>query len=99
MAGMEQPLYYWLPSIGACGMEVIYGDGWPASWQNDLLVGSLSFEYLERLQLLENRVVARERLLDGIGRVRDIARNSNGEIFVAVEGAGTVLHLEPIQIK
>ena len=99
MAGMEQPLYYWLPSIGACGMEVIYGDGWPASWQNDLLVGSLSFEYLERLQLQENRVVARERLLDGIGRVRDIARNSNGEIFVAVEGAGTVLHLEPIQIK
>ena len=99
MVGMEQPLYYWLPSIGACGMDVVYGERWPASWQNNLLVGSLSFEYLERLQLEDNRVVARERLLEGIGRVRDIARNSKGEVFVAVEGAGTVLHLEPMEIK
>ena len=99
MVGMEQPLYYWLPSIGACGMDVVYGDSWPVSWQNNLLVGSLSFEYLERLQLEDNRVVARERLLEGVGRVRDIARNSKGEVFVAVEGAGTVLHLEPMEIK
>ena len=99
MVGMEQPLYYWLPSIGACGMEVIYGDSWPDSWQNNLLVGSLSFEYLERLHLEDNKVVARERLLEDVGRVRDIARNSTGEVFVAVEGAGTVLHLEPIEIK
>jgi glucose/arabinose dehydrogenase len=99
MVGMEQPLYYWLPSIGACGMDVVYGDRWPASWQNNLLVGSLSFEYLERLQLEDNRVVDRERLLEGVGRIRDIARNSKGEVFVAVEGAGTVLHLEPMEIK
>ena len=99
MVGMEQPLFYWLPSIGACGMDVVSGDRWPVSWQNNLLVGSLSFEYLERLQLEDNRVVARERLLDGIGRVRDIARNSKGDVFVAVEGAGTVLHLEPMEIK
>ena len=38
MVGMEQPLYYWLPSIGACGMEVVYGDNWPATWQKNLLV-------------------------------------------------------------
>ena len=99
MVGMEQPLYYWLPSIGACGMDVVYGDQWPESWQNNLLVGSLSFEYLERLQLRDGRVVERERLLDGVGRVRDIARNQHGEIFVAVEGAGTVLHLEPLEGK
>ena len=99
MVGMEQPLYYWLPSIGACGMDVVYGDSWPASWQNNLLVGSLSFEYLERLQLKDNRVVDRERLLEGTGRVRDIARNSKGEVFVAIEGAGTVVHLEPMEMK
>ena len=99
MVGMEQPLYYWLPSIGACGMDVVYGDSWPASWQNNLLVGSLSFEYLERLQLEGNRVVDRERLLEGAGRIRDIARNSKGEVFVAIEGAGTVVHLEPMEMK
>jgi len=95
--GMEQPLHYWLPSIGACGMDIVLGRGWPRSWQNNLLVGSLSFEYLERLVIdASGRVTDREQLLNGVGRVRDIARNSNGDIYVAVEGAGTIFHLEPI---
>ena len=95
---MEQPLHYWLPSIGACGMEIIHGDNWPEPWQNNLLVGSLSFEYLERLVIdSSGRVSGREELLNGIGRVRDIARNQRGEIYVAVEGAGLILHLEPIR--
>tara|TARA_B100000768_G_scaffold182061_1_gene209094 strand:- start:7002 stop:8456 length:1455 start_codon:yes stop_codon:yes gene_type:complete len=95
--GMEQPLHYWLPSIGACGMEIIHGDNWPEPWQNNLLVGSLSFEYLERLVIdSSGRVSGREELLNDIGRVRDIARNQRGDIYVAVEGAGLILHLEPI---
>jgi len=49
--------------------------------------------------LKDNRVVDRERLLEGAGRVRDIARNSKGEVFVAIEGAGTVVHLEPMEMK
>ena len=44
-------------------------------------------------------MVDRERLLEGAGRVRDIARNSKGEVFVAIEGAGTVVHLEPMEMK
>jgi len=59
----------------------------------------LSFEYLERLEIENGQVTRRERLLEGAGRVRDIARNSQGEIFVAIEGAGTVLHLEPLETK
>ena len=96
MAGMEQPLHYWLPSIGACGFEIIHGGTWPDSWQGDLLAGSLSFEYLERLHLEGGRVVKRDRLLEGVGRVRDIARNSRGDLVVAVEGTGKIFHLEPI---
>ena len=95
MAGMEQPLHYWLPSIGACGFETIHGGPWPEAWQGDLLAGSLSFEYLERLHLEEGRVAKRDRLLEGVGRVRDIARNPSGDVFVAVEGAGKIFHLVP----
>ena len=95
MAGMEQPLHYWLPSIGACGFEMIHGGAWPEAWQGDLLAGSLSFEYLERLHLKEGRVAKRDRLLEGVGRVRDIARNPSGDVFVAVEGAGKIFHLVP----
>ena len=97
-AGLEQPLYYWLPSIGACGLDLIHKGPWPASWQGDLLAGSLSFEYLERLSLDNaNQVVHRERLLEDVGRVRDIARNDSGDIFVAIEGAGVVYHLVPLK--
>ena len=95
MAGMEQPLHYWLPSIGACGFETIHEGPWPEAWQGDLLAGSLSFEYLERLHLEEGRVAKRDRLLEGVGRVRDIARNPSGDVFVAVEGAGKIFHLVP----
>jgi len=40
-------------------------------------------------------VAKRDRLLEGVGRVRDIARNGRGDLFVAVEGAGKIFHLEP----
>ena len=96
MAGMEQPLHYWLPSIGACGFETIHGGPWPEAWRGDLLAGSLSFEYLERLHLEDGRVAKSDRLLEGVGRVRDIARNPSGDVFVAVEGAGKIFHLEPL---
>ncbi len=97
-AGLEQPLYYWLPSIGACGLDIIHGGAWPSTWQGDLLAGSLSFEYLERLSLnAASEVVHRERLLEDIGRVRDIARNQSGDIFVAIEGAGVVYQLVPLK--
>jgi glucose/arabinose dehydrogenase len=96
--GLEQPLYYWLPSIGACGLDMVHGGPWPDSWQGDLLAGSLSFEYLERLSLnADDKVIHRERLLEDIGRVRDIARNASGDIFVAIEGAGVVYQLVPLQ--
>ncbi|MCB0375928.1 MAG: PQQ-dependent sugar dehydrogenase, partial [Sinomicrobium sp.] len=47
-AGMEQPLYYWIPSIAPSGMIFVTSDRYP-DWKGDLLVGSLVFQYLERL--------------------------------------------------
>lgn len=97
MTGMEQPLYYWLPSIGACGLDIIDGGQWPKAWQGNLLAGSLSFEYLERLVLdQDQKVIHRENLLEDIGRVRDICTGPNGDVFVAIEGAGTVVRLIPL---
>ena len=47
---MEQPLYYWVPSIAPSGMTFLYSDIYP-EWKGNLFVGSLSFEYLERVVL------------------------------------------------
>lgn len=86
-AGMEQPVYYWIPSIGPSGMTFVTSNKYP-EWKGNLLVGSLAFQYLERLELKNNEVVYREKLMDGIGRVRNVRQGPDGFIYVAVEGKG-----------
>ncbi|MCO5725425.1 PQQ-dependent sugar dehydrogenase [Robiginitalea marina] len=91
--GMEQPIHYWVPSIAPSGMCFVTSENYPG-WKGSLLVGSLSFQYLERLQMEGTRVVKRERLMDGIGRVRNVRQGPDGLIYVAVEGKG-IYRLNP----
>ena len=86
-SGMEQPIYQWTPSIGPCGMTFVSSDKYP-KWKGNLLVGSLAFQYLERLVIENNKVTYREKLLDGMGRVRNIRQAPNGFIYVGIEGKG-----------
>ena len=86
-SGMEQPLYQWTPSIAPSGMAFVSSDKYP-DWKGNLLVGSLAFQYLERLELKNNKVVYREKLLDGLGRVRNVKQGPDGYIYVAIEGKG-----------
>ncbi len=60
LPGLEQPLYYWLPSIAPSGMAFSTSDIYPR-WKGNLLVGSLKFEYLERLLLKDNKVKERKK--------------------------------------
>jgi glucose/arabinose dehydrogenase len=85
--GMEQPLYQWTPSIAPSGMTFVTSDKYP-DWKGSLLVGSLAFQYLERLELKNNKVVYREKLLDGLGRLRNVRQAPDGYIYVGVEGKG-----------
>ncbi|MEM9361905.1 MAG: PQQ-dependent sugar dehydrogenase [Bacteroidota bacterium] len=85
--GMEQPVYQWTPSIAPCGMAFVTSDKYP-EWKDNILVGSLSFQYLERLELKNNKVVFREKLLDGQGRLRNVKQGPDGYIYVGIEGKG-----------
>lgn len=91
--GMEQPLFFWVPSIAPSGMAFVTSDRYP-HWKDSLLVGSLKFAYLERLELADGQVTRREKLLDGEGRVRDVRQGPDGFIYVAVEGTG-ILRIVP----
>ncbi len=91
--GMAQPIHYWDPSIAPSGMAFVTSDRYP-EWRGDLLVGSLSFQYLERLELEGEKVVLREKLLENIGRVRHVQQGPDGYIYVAVEGKG-IYRIEP----
>ncbi len=86
---MAQPLYYWVPSIAPSGMDFITSDVYP-NWKNNILVGSLKFNYLELLELKNNKVTKRTKLVDGIGRVRNVRQGPDGYIYVAVENKGIV---------
>jgi glucose/arabinose dehydrogenase len=89
MAGMEQPFYYWVPSIAPSGMTFVTSDKYP-ELKGDLLVGSLKFQYLEHLTFNDQGVQKRVKLLDKIGRIRSVKQSPDGYIYVGVEGVGLV---------
>ncbi|SNY99881.1 PQQ-dependent sugar dehydrogenase [Flagellimonas pacifica] len=96
MDGMEQPIHYWRPSIAPCGMTFVSGDFY-GNWKNDLFVSSLKFEYLHRLKMNGNAVVGHEKLLEGIGRVRDAHMGKDGYLYVIVQEPGRLIRLVPEQ--
>ena len=93
MDGMEQPLYFWVPSIAPSGMAFSTSNIYP-KWKNSLFVGSLKFEYLERLEIKNEKVIRREKVLESIGRVRNVKEGPDGYLYVAVEGKG-ILKIKP----
>lgn len=85
--GMEQPKTYWVPSIAPCGMTFVEGNNYKG-WKNNILVGSLRFEYIERVVLDGEEVTKQEKLLEGIGRLRSIVMGKDGFIYFCVEEGG-----------
>jgi glucose/arabinose dehydrogenase len=94
--GLEQPVLFWTPSIAPCGMTFVTGDRYK-QWQNNLLVGSLRFQYLERVVISGHSVIHREKLLEGIGRVRNVVMGPDGFIYVAIEDPGKIVRLIPME--
>jgi len=95
-AGMEQPLYYWVPSIAPSGMAFYDGERFPR-WKGNLFVGALRDRMLVRLQLDGEKVVKEERLLqNAIGRIRDVRAGPDGYIYLLTDdSAGVLARLEP----
>ena len=87
MDNVIDPFYYWTPSIAPSGMAYVDSDIYP-EWKNSILVGSLKFLYLERLEFDKNGVTKREKIFPGIGRVRDVNLGPDGYIYISVEAIG-----------
>lgn len=85
--GMEQPFYYWTPSIAPSGFAIINNPAYKL-WNGNYLVGSLKFQYLEMLYVDEKGITKREKLVDGIGRLRNVKMGPDGFIHISVEGKG-----------
>ena len=94
--GMEQPLYYWDPSIAPSGMAFYTADRAP-QWRGNLFVGALAGRHLARLVLDGEQVTAEERLLTNLNqRIRDVKQGPDGAIYVATDSArGRILRVTP----
>ena len=94
--GMEQPLYYWDPSIAPSGMAFYTADRAP-QWKGNLFVGALAGRHLSRLVLDGEQVTAEEKLLTDLGeRIRDVRQGPDGALYVATDSArGRILRVMP----
>lgn len=91
-------MHYWVPSIAPSGMAFYTADLFPA-WRNNLLVGSLKFGQLVRLELNGDKVTHEERIKIG-SRVRDVRQGPDGAIYLLTdEGDGQLLRLTPAGLK
>jgi glucose/arabinose dehydrogenase len=82
MEGVEEPRYFWVPSIAPSGMMFYTGDLFPA-WQGDLFVGAMAGQHLVRLVLDGDSVIAEEKLLEDRGwRIREVKQGPDGAIYV-----------------
>ena len=93
--GMEQPLHYWVPSIGPSGMAFHSGRTY-AAWKGQLFVGAMPAKQLVRLVIgADGRVNHEERIAIG-QRVRDVREGPDGALYLVTdEDAGQVLRVVP----
>ena len=94
--GLEQPFYYYTPSIAPSGMTFYNGEPFP-SWQGNLFMGALALQHLNRIVLADNRVIHEERLLkDQKWRVRFVRQGPDGFLYIGVDH-GMILRLRPAE--
>ncbi len=96
--GMEQPLYYWDPSIAPSGMAIYSGRLWP-EWEGDIFVGALKFQLISRLEREGEEITGEERLFEGVyGRIRDVAEGPEGALwFLTDEDPGGLFRIRPAE--
>ncbi|HEY5007244.1 MAG TPA: PQQ-dependent sugar dehydrogenase, partial [Caulobacteraceae bacterium] len=94
--GLQQPVYYWDPSIAPSGMAFYTAELFPA-WKGDLFIGALKGQRIVRLTLDGERVASEEVLLTELHeRIRDVRQGPDGALYVLTDNdAGRILKLVP----
>lgn len=84
--GLEQPVYYWDPVLSPSGMTFYSSDVFP-EWKNNLFIGGLNSRHIARLVIIDNKVVAEERLLESEDqRMRDVGEGKDGALYAVTDG-------------
>lgn len=93
-AGMEQPDYYWVPSIAPSGLVYYTGDAFP-QWRGSFLTGALKWQGLVRVEVGPTGV-REERFRDVKRRIRDVRQGPDGTLYLLIDaGDGEILRISP----
>jgi len=83
--GMEQPLFYYLPSTAISPLAVVRGDMFP-QWAGNILVGALKGKHVSRLDFDGQQVRSEVRMLQELAsRVRDLKVGPDGSIWILTQ--------------
>ena len=95
--GIEEPLPYWDPSIGASGLAIYDGDAYP-NWRGKLFIGALVDEEVRMLTLSDGRVVDEQAMFSEIGaRIRDVRTGPDGMLYLLTDSEqGKVIRVVPV---
>ncbi|MEM7359341.1 MAG: PQQ-dependent sugar dehydrogenase [Pseudomonadota bacterium] len=95
-AGLEQPVYYYRPSIAPSGLSFYSGGKFPG-WRLSLFTGALALTHINRLVLHKDQVIHEERLLDeGDMRVRFVQEGKDGLLYFGADD-GKIRRLVPAE--
>jgi glucose/arabinose dehydrogenase len=82
---MEEPVYYWDPVIAPSGMAFYTGNLFPG-WRGSLFVGGLRSMMLDRLTIVNDKVVSEEPLLTELkARIREVRVGPDGAVYVLTD--------------
>lgn len=83
--GMEQPVYYYDPSISFSGIA-FYSSGVIPEWKNNLFLAALAGSQVARLVIENDKVIGEERLLtEEDQRFRDIIEGTDGALYTVTD--------------
>ena len=76
---------------------VVAWSAFPA-WRDNIIVGSLKAADLYRIEIVDNKFVHKELLIENLARIRDVEVGSGGEIYLLLEHAsgGQIVRVVPL---
>jgi quinoprotein glucose dehydrogenase len=86
-----KPIWTWTPSIAVSNINIYKGRTF-REWNGDVLVTSLKYKTLYRLEFKDGEIKKQHIIFkDKIGRIRDIETDTNGDIFLINSGSNASL--------
>jgi glucose/arabinose dehydrogenase/mono/diheme cytochrome c family protein len=92
--GMEPPLHHFAVAPG--DLAILDGDRYP-NWKGDIFISGLAAKLIHRA-VFKNKVFSHdERILENIGRVRDVKVGPDKFLYALTEDNGLVVRILPVK--